>query len=85
MPDETEIPLTHPMRVAWERYRSTGEFLNTIDWPTRDTKHLEGALWAAFCKGWEMRSDLAPSEATAHPDGRVQIAWTDPTVEKNKT
>lgn len=67
----TELPLTHPMRAAWEKYKTTADYANTRRWPVEDgEKHIDGALWAAFCKGWDARGEDGRSDAAAPVGGR---------------
>ena len=48
----SEVPLTYPMRAAWEKYKDTDDYVNARKWATHDL-HADGSLWAAFCKGWD--------------------------------
>ena len=58
----SELPMTHPMRAAWETYKETDAFANARKWAVdRDAAmtvsgrlgYVEGALWSAFYRGWE--------------------------------
>lgn len=40
-----------PVRVAWDRYKATDAYANTLNWATQE-EHTEGSLWAAFYQGW---------------------------------
>jgi cation transport regulator ChaB len=69
-----EMPLTHPLRAAWEQYKKTGEFLNTRTWAA-DPTHLEGSLWAvwlaAFNSATERAAALQESVDPASDDERA--------------
>lgn len=45
------VPNDHPLKLAWEQFRSTEEFSNSRQWASKD-EHLDGSLWAAFVAGW---------------------------------
>ncbi len=45
------LPKNHPEMRAWEEYRQTGEFKNSLDWARKDG-YTEGSLWVAFDEGW---------------------------------
>lgn len=49
---QTEMPEDHPMRVAFEAYRSTESYANTFRW-AEYPQHRTGSLWAAFNAGYE--------------------------------
>lgn len=59
-----EVPLDHPMRAAWEAYKQTEDYRNTLRWAAApiDPENVVGSLWAAFVKGWEAREAVAPSD-----------------------
>lgn len=38
-----------PLMVAWEKYKTTDEYANTLKWAGKSN---EGQLWAAFTQGW---------------------------------
>lgn len=48
----TPIHPEHPIMLAWERYKQTGEYRNTRYFAT-DVEHVDGSLWAAFFAGWD--------------------------------
>lgn len=52
----TEVPLTHPMRAAWEKYKETDEYANARKWAlhpdAEERQYVDGSMWAAFCEGW---------------------------------
>jgi hypothetical protein len=49
-----EVPLTDPMRAAWEAYKLTAEYANSRKWALF-AEHVDGSLWAAFVRGWRGR------------------------------
>ena len=49
---QSEVPLTHPMRAAWQIYENTPEYANSKKWAIHP-QHVDGSLWAAFCQGYE--------------------------------
>lgn len=48
---QTEAPLDHPMRIAWEKYKQTPEYANTKHWALYKG-HEESSLWASFVEGF---------------------------------
>lgn len=70
---QAEIPVGHPMRDAWERYKATPEYANTKNWATKEP-HTEGSLWAAFCAGHQAALLEAPEPAGL---GGVECESTD--------
>ena len=54
---QSQVPLTHPMRAAWENYKTTDNYANSRRWATHpdaaERKYVDGSLWAAFVAGWE--------------------------------
>jgi len=58
MPDLITLPAAHPMRIAWEAYRTEDDYANSRKHACETPqKHIDGALWAAFCKGWNASHD----------------------------
>jgi len=55
MPTETPVPNDHPLMVAWNAYKQTEDYANTLRWAVYP-KHTEGSLWVAFARGWRLRS-----------------------------
>jgi hypothetical protein len=47
------LPDDHPLIVAWEAYRATEAYPNTLDWAMKssDKMIVEGSLWTAFAAG----------------------------------
>lgn len=50
----TPVPENHPLMVAWNAYKLTEDYANTLRWAVR-SEHTEGSLWAAFEQGWRAR------------------------------
>ena len=47
----SEVPRDDPLRVAWEKYKTTPAYDNTRKWAIHDD-HVDGSLWAAFEAGY---------------------------------
>lgn len=58
---QAEVPIGDPMRDAWEAYRLTDEYRNTLRWAIYP-EHAPGSLWAAFVAGWQADRKLAEQE-----------------------
>jgi cation transport regulator ChaB len=69
-----EMPLTHPLRAAWEQYKQTDEYKNTRKWAAHP-EHLEGSMWgvwlAAFNAATERAASLHESVDPASDDERA--------------
>lgn len=52
MSEMTEVPMSDPMRQAWERYKQTDDYQNTRRWALHE-QHVDGSLWAAYCEGYK--------------------------------
>jgi len=64
------VPHDHPLMKAWEAYKATPEFDNTVNW-THNGQHVEGALWAAFDAGFKAATTRASelhTDVRAHCD-----------------
>lgn len=48
---QAPLPKDDPRLIAWEKYKQTDEFKNTIRWAGVINV---GSLWAAFLVGWTM-------------------------------
>lgn len=57
----TPVPPNHPLMKYWKAYIATPEFENTSYW-AQFHDHINGALWAAFCAGFEARSATVKDE-----------------------
>lgn len=59
----TPVPLDDPMRQAWEAYKQTDHFHNSLMWAENvriennniTHPHILGSLWAMFVQGWRAR------------------------------
>lgn len=68
-----------PRVVAWEAFKSTDEYENSVRW-ARNPVHIEGALWAAFVAGFERCSVFLGGpepKAKASPTPRGEMARVD--------
>ncbi len=51
MPNMTPADPNGPLMQAWNIYKETADYLNTLSWATK-LEHTEGSLWAAFERGF---------------------------------
>lgn len=70
-----KLPDDSPLMIAWNAYRATDDYANTLKWARHLSMHLqeaqatiihphtEGSLWAAFMAGWKARGG-----STSTPD-----------------
>ena len=47
------VPKESLLRIEWEKYIKTEDYTNTKKW-ARFKEHIDGSLWAAFTKGFEI-------------------------------
>jgi len=59
MSTEQALPPGNPMLVAFEQYRATEEYQSAHRW-AQVPEHTQGALWAAFVRGWLVATSLVP-------------------------
>jgi hypothetical protein len=64
MPTMQRLPDDHPEMKAFELYKNTPEYRNTLKWASQNN-YTEGSLWAAFDEGWQaaMRTPVNTAEA----------------------
>jgi hypothetical protein len=68
MPAEQALPKDHPLMKAWEKYKASEGYANSLKWArtarvqdhpdgamTLTYPHTEGSMWAAFCAGYDDR------------------------------
>ncbi len=58
-----ESPLAKDSSIilAWEEFKTTGEYKNSLKWARHsDGRHTEGSLWAMFIKGFMMATEHQP-------------------------
>ena len=54
MPTSQAVPSDAPVMLAWEAYKLSEEYSNTLAWCSRQNgEHAEGSLWAAFFQGFQ--------------------------------
>lgn len=41
-----------PLKVAWNTYKETADYANTLKWANVGEPYAEGSLWAAFMAGY---------------------------------
>lgn len=68
----TPVPPDDGRIIAWELYKTTGQYVNTKLWATL-SEHTEGSLWAAFLEGWTACSEQAATEG--EDDWKGSIRW----------
>jgi hypothetical protein len=51
MPDMVALPSDDPVMLAWNAYKQTEDYANTLKWAVL-REHTEGSLWGAFLSGW---------------------------------
>ncbi len=62
-----QVDKDDPLMLAWKTYKASDEYKNTKRWADGGYQYAEGALWAAFAKGWvesEKASSMAIDKAT---------------------
>ena len=58
MPTETPVPKDHPLMIAWEKHKTTGEYASSLAWALREQHHVVGLMWNMFAAGWKARELL---------------------------
>lgn len=76
---QTEIPLDHPMRAAWEAHKLTDEYRNALRWAIDgEPEHVVGSLWAMFVVGWNAQgSKLEPRTNALRAFVAAAKSWHD--------
>jgi len=47
-----EVPKDNLMRIAWEKYKLTDEYLNSFEW-AEYKEHRGGSLWSAYAHSFK--------------------------------
>lgn len=68
MPTESPVAKDSPLWRAWQAYKETPEYANTLHWAVQP-EHAEGSLWAAFSVGFLGSSGAGTPHDT--PDAQV--------------
>lgn len=55
---QVEMPLTHPLRAAWEQYKQSDKYKNTRKWAAHP-EHLEGSLWGVWLAAYTAATERA--------------------------
>lgn len=55
-----EMPLTHPLRAAWEQYKLSDDYTNTRKW-AEHANHVDGSLWAVWLAAYHAATERAAS------------------------
>lgn len=63
----SEMPMSHPLRAAWEQYKQTEDYKNTSKW-AKQPEHLEGSLWGVWLAAYSAATERA---ASLHESVRV--------------
>ena len=53
---ETLVPNDHPLKIAWDAYKKTEDYRNTVRWAGEGGV---GGLWAAFMAGFDTATERA--------------------------
>lgn len=62
------VPADHPLMTAWNAYKASEGYANTLRW-AKEPAHTEGSLWAAFSAGFDALSRPQPVAET------VEAGW----------
>ncbi len=54
---QTPVPDDHPLMIAWNAYKATDDYANTVKWASnvewvKEPDNAAGQLWGAFVAGW---------------------------------
>lgn len=52
MPIERPCPPDSELMKAWEKYKASDDYANSLHWAAKD-EYREGSMWAAFMSGFE--------------------------------
>jgi hypothetical protein len=55
------VPEDHPLMVAWNEYKKTADFANTMKWAKTNPEYVDGSLWGAFMAGFNLATERAAS------------------------
>lgn len=58
MPAMKEMPLTHPLRAAWESYKLSDDYANSRKWAAQP-EHIEGSMWAVWLAAFNAATERA--------------------------
>lgn len=53
------VPQDHPLMKAWNAYKATEDYSNTLHWAGEGKQFSEGSLWAAFMAGFDAATKRA--------------------------
>lgn len=54
------LPKDSPIMRAWDAYKATPDYANSLKWAAHD-EHRVGSMWAAFLQGWTLATERAAS------------------------
>lgn len=60
MPIDAEMPLSHPLRAEWERFKETDEFKSIRRWATQE-QYVDGSLWGVWLAAYRAATERAAS------------------------
>lgn len=80
MADSSELPVDHPMRVAFREYQNTDEYENNRKW-AQYSQSVDGSLWSVFIAGMEAQKKLqstTPADAAQFRERLIALCqqWT---------
>ena len=55
---QAEMPMSHPLRAAWEQYTQTDKYRNTRMW-AEHSEHLDGSLWGVWLAAYSAATERA--------------------------
>ena len=55
---QAEMPVSHPLRAAWEQYRQSDKYKNTRKWAAHP-EHLDGSLWGVWLAAYTAATERA--------------------------
>lgn len=64
MPADTPCPPDHPLMIAWNAYKQTEAYQNSVKW-LEHPEHRQGSMWAAFSQGFAAGAEAAKGQTNA--------------------
>ncbi len=60
MPVMQQVPVDHPLMVAWNAYKASDDYANSLKWAATPD-YREGSMWAAFMAGFKAATERSAS------------------------
>lgn len=79
MPTQTALPNDSPEMKAWERYKASERYANSLHWLKQ--QHYEGSTWAIFDEGWQAAMQTPTDADKELEELRAQLQSPANTVE----